>query len=312
MNIKDRISLITDVEDEGKRIDKYLNEELEEFSRTYLQKLMKNGNVSLDNGKTVKPSYKIIGGESINIDIPEDEELMIEPKEMTLNIVYEDNDIVVINKEAGVVVHPAPGHYTDTLVNGILYHIKDLSGINGVNRPGIVHRLDKDTSGLIIIAKNDEAHKKMVEMFAKHLVKKTYIAIVKGKITQEKGRIETLIGRNPNDRKKMTVVSKNGKNAITNYIVLDTKGDYSFLKVNIETGRTHQIRVHMKYINRPIVGDEVYGRKTDMARRQMLHAYRLEFLHPINNKEISICGDIPNDFENVMRKIDFDIDLEKI
>jgi 23S rRNA pseudouridine1911/1915/1917 synthase len=245
------------------------------------------------------------------VDIPEDEELEIKAQDMNLDIVHEDKDIVIINKKAGVVVHPAPGHYENTLVNGLLYHIKDLSAINGVNRPGIVHRLDKDTSGLIIVAKNDEAHRNLVEMFSKHTINKTYLAIAKGKLSQETGRIETLIGRNPKDRKQMTVVYRNGKNAITNYKVLDSKGNYTLLSVNIETGRTHQIRVHLKYMNHPIVGDQVYGRKDNIANRQMLHAYKLEFKHPITEEKMSVVGNPPKDFIDVIKKLDLKFDFTK-
>ncbi len=309
MAIKERLTLLVEAEDEGKRLDKYLNDELDDFSRSYIQKLIKDNCITLGNDKKVKASYKLNANECIHIDIPEDEDLEILAQDMDLDIVYEDKDIVIINKIAGVVVHPAPGHYENTLVNGLLYHIKDLSAINGVNRPGIVHRLDKDTSGLLIIAKHDEAHKKLVEMFINHTVEKTYLAIVKGKVKHEKARIETLIGRNPKDRKQMTVVEYNGKDAITKYTLLDTKGNYSFLKVNIETGRTHQIRVHLKYINHPIVGDQVYGRKTSDATRQMLHAYKLEFVHPITNEKMSIIGNPPKDFMEVMQNLDLEFDF---
>lgn len=312
MEIKERINFITEECDEGKRIDVFLNEEMEDFSRSYVQKLIKDGFVYLGNGKKLKQSYKLSKKEEICVDIPENEELKIEAENLELNIVYEDSDILIVNKDPYMVVHPAAGHYSNTLVNGLLYHIKDLSGINGVARPGIVHRLDKDTSGLIIVAKNDDSHRELVRMFSEHEIKKTYIAIVKGILKTKTGRIENIIGRNPSDRKQMAVVDKNGKKAITNYFVLEEKDDFSFVKVNIETGRTHQIRVHMKYINHPILGDEIYGRKSELAKRQMLHAYKLEFKHPIKKTEMILKAKLPEDYENLYKKIGFNYKIEDI
>ena len=213
----------------------------------------------------------------------------------------------MINKAPGIVVHPAHGNYTGTLVNALLYHIKDLSTINGVIRPGIVHRLDKDTSGVIVVAKHDEAHTTLSDMFKEKTLEKTYICITKGIFKEKKGRVETLIGRDPKDRKKMAVVNENGKNAISNYEVIDESNNFSLIKVRIETGRTHQIRVHMKYLNHPILGDSTYGSPTKDIDRQMLHAYMLKFTHPITKKEMTVIADIPEDFKKAAKFAGVDI-----
>ena len=235
------------------------------------------------------------------------------PENIHIDIIYEDKDIAVINKQAGLVVHPAQGHYSGTLVNAILWHIKDLSGINGELRPGIVHRLDKDTSGLLIIAKNDRAHINLTKMFQEKRIKKTYLAILKGKLQKSEGRLVTQIGRDKNDRKRMAVINeiKNGKTAITNYKTIFQDERFTLVKVNIETGRTHQIRVHMKYLGYPILGDSVYGRK-DSEKRQMLHAYKLEFFHPVTSEPMKFIGKIPEDFTNVLEKMDFNIEEMKL
>ena len=270
--------LIIDVSDEetGERIDSFLSGKTE-FTRTRIQQLIKDKNITV-NGKPTKSSYKIEENDEIAIEVPEVETTEIKPENIKIDIVYEDSDIAVINKQAGLVVHPAHGHYSGTLVNAILYHIKDLSGINGEIRPGIVHRLDKDTSGLIVIAKNDKVHTALTEMFQEKKIRKTYLAILKGKLNKSEGKIVTQIGRDKNDRKKMTVIDDitKGKNAITNYRVISQNNLFTLVKVNIETGRTHQIRVHMRHLGYPILGDSVYGRK-DNEKRQMLHAYKLEF-----------------------------------
>lgn len=300
---KEEIILEVTVQDKGKRIDSFISENVEEITRSYLQSLIEDGQVSIKGKNKIKAGQKLKGSEIIKIIIPEPEELNIEAENIPINIVYEDKDIVVVNKNSDMVVHPAPGNYSGTLVNAILYHIKDLSAINGVIRPGIVHRLDKDTSGLIVIAKNDEAHVKLVDMFKDKSIKKTYIAIVKGIIVKDEGRIETIIGRNPNDRKKMAVVEKNGKIAISAYKVLDRGPKHTLVKVDIETGRTHQIRVHMKHIGHPIEGDVIYGNGKDYAKRQMLHAYKLSFIHPISGEKIELSGKIPEDFREALKKL---------
>ncbi|BDU51093.1 RluA family pseudouridine synthase [Haliovirga abyssi] len=302
-----KINFKSELEDENKRLDQYLNEKMEGYSRAYIQNLIKDGLIEIKGIKKIKSSYKLKGNEDIQVNIPENEELEIVAEDIPLNIIYQDKDIAVINKTANMVVHPAPGNYSGTLVNAIMHHIKDLSGINGVLRPGIVHRLDKNTSGLIIVAKNDLAHRELTEMFKEKTIKKTYIAIVNGKLKKEKGRIETLVGRNPKDRKKMAVVYRNGKNAITNYWVLDEKDGYSLVKVQIETGRTHQIRVHMKSLGHSILGDDVYGKTSKIAARQMLHAYKLEFMHPVTKKEMKLTGEIPEDFKDVLEQLGLEL-----
>lgn len=301
--------LIIDVSDEetGERIDSFLSGKTE-FTRTRIQQLIKDKNITV-NGKATKSSYKIEENDEIAIEVPEAETTEIKPENIKIDIVYEDSDIAVINKQAGLVVHPAHGHYSGTLVNAILYHIKDLSGINGEIRPGIVHRLDKDTSGLIVIAKNDKVHTALTEMFQEKKIRKTYLAILKGKLNKSEGKIVTQIGRDKNDRKKMTVIddAAKGKNAITNYRVISQNNLFTLVKVNIETGRTHQIRVHMRYLGYPILGDSVYGRK-DNEKRQMLHAYKLEFLHPVTGRQMEFTGEIPEDFQKALKKSDLKID----
>ena len=301
--------LIINVSDEetGERIDSFLSGKTE-FTRTRIQQLIKERNIMV-NGKATKSSYKIEKDDEIGIEVPEAETTEIKPENIKIDIVYEDSYIAVINKQAGMVVHPAHGHCSGTLVNAILYHIKDLSGINGEIRPGIVHRLDKDTSGLIVIAKNDKVHAALTEMFQEKKIRKTYLAILKGKLNKSEGKVVTQIGRDKNDRKKMTVIDDitKGKTAITNYRVISQNSLFTLVKVNIETGRTHQIRVHMRHLGYPILGDSVYGRK-DNEKRQMLHAYRLKFLHPVTGNPMEFAGEIPEDFQRALKKSDLEID----
>lgn len=306
-NIKETITVCANENDKGKRLDAFLSEVIEDATRSYVQKIIDNGNVQIKDKKITKNGNKLKGNETVIVNIPEDEILDIIPQDIPLNIIYEDKDIVVINKVPGMVVHPAHGNYTGTLVNALLYHIKDLSTINGVIRPGIVHRLDKDTSGVIVVAKHDEAHTTLSDMFKEKTLEKTYICITKGIFKEKKGRVETLIGRDPKDRKKMAVVNENGKNAISNYEVIDESNNFSLIKVRIETGRTHQIRVHMKYLNHPILGDSTYGSPTKDIDRQMLHAYMLKFTHPITKKEMTVIADIPEDFKKAAKFAGVDI-----
>lgn len=305
--IKEIIEIKSENLDVGKRLDIFIQEYLQEATRTYIQNLIENGYVSLGDSKKVKCGNKIKGNEKIVISIPEDEILDLEPENIPIDIIYEDEDMAIINKGPNMVVHPAQGNYNGTLVNAILYHVKDLSGINGVIRPGIVHRLDKDTSGIIVIAKNDVAHLSLSDMFKEKNLEKTYICICKGNFKEKEGRIINLIGRDPRDRKKMAVVEENGKEAISNYKVLDEAKDFSLVKVRIETGRTHQIRVHMKYLNHPIVGDSVYGNTGNIASRQMLHSYILKLRHPVKNHEMIITASVPEDFKKVAKKLGLDI-----
>ncbi|MGL5963991.1 MAG: RluA family pseudouridine synthase [Fusobacteriaceae bacterium] len=306
--IKEIIEIKSEKSDIGKRLDVFIQEYLQDSTRNYVQNLIENGNIEIENSKKIKCGSKIKGGEKIIISIPEDIILDVEPENIPIDIIYEDEDMAIINKSHNMVVHPAQGNYNGTLVNAVLYHVKDLSGINGVIRPGIVHRLDKDTSGIIVIAKNDIAHASLSEMFKEKTLEKTYICICKGNFKVREGRIVNLIGRHLKDRKKMAVLEENGKEAITNYQVLDEVRDFSLVKVRIETGRTHQIRVHMKFLNHPIVGDSVYGNGGDIASRQMLHSYMLKFRHPTKHHEMIIKAPLPIDFKSIMKRLGLDID----
>ena len=317
MEKENKITVMVTFDEINERMDSFLSRKTD-FTRSRIQQLIKNGDITVNgknakNNKKIKSSYKIEENDRIEIFIPEIEQAEIIPENIKIDIIYEDEDIAVINKKAGLVVHPAQGHYSGTLVNAILYHIKDLSGINGEIRPGIVHRLDKDTSGLIVIAKNDKAHINLAKMFQEKKIKKTYLAILKGKLTKEKGRIVTQIGRDTDDRKKMTVIKGNdrGKEAITNYNVICSNELFTLVRVYIETGRTHQIRVHMKYMGYPILGDMVYGRK-DSEKRQMLHAYKLEFLHPVTEKPMKFISEIPEDFRKALKNIKLEFDLNDL
>jgi 23S rRNA pseudouridine1911/1915/1917 synthase len=290
---------IIDEEQENVRIDKVISSLNEEWSRTQVQQWIKDGNVMV-NGKPVKPNYKCALNDRITIEIPEPEPLEVEPEEMDLDIYYEDKDVLVVNKPKGMVVHPAPGHTTGTLVNGLMAHCKDLSGINGVMRPGIVHRIDKDTSGLLMVAKNDLAHERLVEQLVEKTVTRKYYAIVHGVIPHEVGTIDAPIGRDPKDRQSMAVVD-NGKPAVTHFRVLERLKDFTFIECELETGRTHQIRVHMKYIGYPLAGDPKYGpKKTIDANRQLLHAAVLGFNHPRTGEYMEFEAPLPKDFQDIL------------
>ncbi len=310
-----KILIFTATEEfKNKRLDIFLQGAMEDTSRAAVQKFIDEGCVEINGKKISKAGIKLKGNEEIKIEIPEKEILVLKGENIPLDIIYEDKYIAVINKPSDMTVHPAQDNYSGTLVNALLYHFDTLSNINEDNiRPGIVHRLDKDTSGLIIIAKTNEAHEKLVEMFQSKKMKKTYVAVCKGNFKNKSGRLENLIGRDPFDRKKMAVVEINGKKAITNYEVIDEVQDFSLLKINIETGRTHQIRVHMKYLNHPILGDSTYGSPSKIIGRQMLHAYMLEFIHPITKEIIKLKGEIPQDFADVLKKLKFHKEkIEKI
>ena len=289
----------------GIRLDKYISEQNSDLSRAMIQKLIENGNVTV-NEKIVKASYKVNLGDNIKIVLEEPKETELKPEKIPLNVVYEDNDIIVINKEKGMVVHPGNGNLEGTLVNAVLERCKDsLSGIGGEIRPGIVHRLDKDTSGLIIVAKNDKAHIRLSEDLKEHKVKKTYIALVRGVVKENEATIDMPIGRSDNVRVKMAV-KKEGKNAITHFKVLKRYNGYTLLEVRIETGRTHQIRVHMAEIGYPVVGDMVYsnGKNPFNVEGQMLHAWKLEFNHPITNKKMELEAELPEYFKNILNELD--------
>ena len=278
------------------RIDKYLNEIFEEFTRTQLQLMIEDGLVTV-NDKVIKSNYKLKINDEIVVTIKDPELTKIEPQNIPLDIYYEDSDIIVVNKPSGMVVHPALGNYSNTLVNALLYHCKDLSGINGEIRAGIVHRIDKDTSGLIVACKNDLAHKNLSQQFMDHKVNKIYYCLCNGVIPHNVGVINAPIGRDPESRQQMAVV-EHGKEAITHFKVLDRYEKHCLVEVKLETGRTHQIRVHMKYIGYPLVGDPIYGpRKVVGDNGQFLHAKKLEFYHPRTNELMSFESPLPDYFE---------------
>ncbi|MGE7880774.1 RluA family pseudouridine synthase [Bacillus sp. NPDC094077] len=291
-------------EQKNERIDKFVAGINNEWSRTQVQQWIKDDVVTV-NGKAVKGNYKVKENDEITVTIPEPEELNIQPEDMNLEIYYEDADVLVVNKPRGMVVHPAPGHTSGTLVNGLMHHCTDLSGINGVMRPGIVHRIDKDTSGLLMVAKNDMAHESLVNQLVAKTVTRRYKAIVHGVIPHDKGTIDAPIGRDKKERQSMTV-DENGKNAVTHFQVLERFKDFTLVECRLETGRTHQIRVHMKYIGYPLAGDPKYGpKKTLDMNGQALHAGILGFDHPRTGEYIEFEAPIPEVFEealNILRK----------
>lgn len=293
-------------ESAGKRIDSLISTIDKDLSRSTVQRLIEEENIKV-NGKKIKDSYKLKVGDEIEINIPEAKEIDLKAQDIPLDIIYEDNDIIVVNKPKGMVVHPANGNLDGTLVNAVMARCKDsLSGIGGEIRPGIVHRLDKDTSGAIIVAKNDKAHISLSEQLKNHEVKKTYLAIVRGIIKEEEATINMPIARSTKDRKKMAV-DKKGKEAITHFKVLGRyKNKYTLLQINIETGRTHQIRVHLSHIGFPIIGDEVYsnGKNEWDVKGQCLHAWKIEFTHPTTQKKISLEAEIPKYFQEIIKELE--------
>lgn len=290
----------------GERLDAFLARAVEGLSRSGAQKLLEEGCV-MRNGKPGKKNDKLNPGDEISLTIPEPKEVDIVPKEMPLDIVYEDEDLLVINKPKGLVVHPAAGHADDTLVNGLLYALgDDLSGINGELRPGIVHRIDKDTSGLLAVAKNDYAHAFLASQLKDHTMARTYEAIVVGSFREDSGTVDAPIGRHPTDRKKMTVTARNSKNAVTHWEVVKRYRGYTHIRCRLETGRTHQIRVHMAHIGHPILGDMVYGRKKPELGQdtQCLHAGALCFTHPRDGRPIMVFAPLPEYFQQVIEKLE--------
>lgn len=299
----EEIKLVSD--ENGVRIDAWISKRLEKYSRSYIQKLIDDGLVSV-NGSVVKANYKVKMEDNITVQIPEPEVLDIVPEDIDVPILYEDEHIIVVNKPKGMVVHPAAGNYSGTLVNALMKHCGDnLSSINGVIRPGIVHRIDKDTSGVLVVAKSDEAHEKLSSMLKEHDINRVYIALVHGIIREESGKIDAPIGRHPVDRKKMAVNTKNGRRAVTHFKVLERFKDATLLEVRLETGRTHQIRVHMSYIGYPILGDTVYGRKKDKynLNGQALHAKLLGFVHPVTNEYMEFEADLPEYFKELLEEL---------
>lgn len=309
-NIKNFFEFEVNEEYNQVRLDKFISSQIDEATRSYIEKLIDENYVSLNSKVCNKNGKKIKVGDKILINIPEDEDVDILPENIELKIVFENDDFILINKKYDMVVHPAYGNYTGTLVNALMYYTENLSSVNGKIRPGIVHRLDKDTSGLILVAKNNNSHAKLATMFVDKTIHKTYLCIVKGNFSSKnlQGRIENLIGRDIKDRKKMAIVEKNGKIAISNYKVIQQVEGYSLVEVAIETGRTHQIRVHMKSINHPILGDTVYGSADKNAKRQMLHAYKLDFKNPIDDKEYNFTAPLFDDFIDIAKKLKFDIE----
>lgn len=291
--------------EQGIRIDKYISTKDEKISRSSIQRRIEDGGI-LVNGTVVKVSYKVVEKDIITIEEEKLKEVEIKAEEIPIDIVYEDDDIIVVNKQKGLVVHPGNGNPDGTLVNAIMAHCKgSLSGVGGKIRPGIVHRIDKDTSGLLIIAKNDEAHIDVSNQIKDHLVRKTYVALVRGVIKENEATINIPIARSVNDRVKMAV-SKRGKEAVTHFKVLKRYNGYTYIEVNIETGRTHQIRVHMSHIGYPIVGDGVYsnGKNPFDVQGQMLHSAKLEFVHPRTKKKMKLEASLPKYFEEVLNKLD--------
>lgn len=300
--------IIKNVEPEynGQRIDKFLSETLPEYSRSFIQKVVKDGGVLVDE-KCVKSNYKLSAGQILKLNVPELVEPDIIPEDIALDILYEDDDIIVVNKPKGMVVHPAAGHYTGTLVNALMYHCRDnLSGINGVTRPGIVHRIDMNTTGVLVACKNDAAHIFLSEQLAVHSITRKYNAIVHNSFKDNSGTVDAPIGRHHIDRKKMAIDYKNGRNAVTHYSVISNYGKYAYIECQLETGRTHQIRVHMSSIGHPLLGDDVYGSGKSPYRLegQTLHARVLGFVHPSTGKYMEFEAPLPDYFKEII------VDLE--
>ena len=298
--------VITSKVDEPLRVDKYLTFEIDAISRSSIAKHIENGDV-LINGKKVSKSCKVMPSDEIEVFLHDPKELTVEAQDIPLDIVYEDDDILVVDKPKGMVVHPAHGNYEHTLVNALLFHCKDsLSGINGILRPGIVHRIDKNTSGLLVVAKNDISHRGLSDQIREHSIKREYRAVVYGNIKEDRGVIDKPIGRNKDNRKKMCVTLDNSKNALTRYEVIKRYGDFTYIRCILETGRTHQIRVHMSYIGHPLAGDDVYGPKKVIKELngQCLHAYLLGFVHPVSGESLEFTCDPPLSFTNFLNKLD--------
>ena len=293
------------VDNGGKRLDAYLAEALENLTRSRIQKLIAEGCITV-NGGNVRSNYKLRCGDEIDIQIPEARETQIVAEEIPLDIVYEDDSMLVVNKPQGMVVHPAAGNYQGTLVNALMAHCGDkLSGINGEIRPGILHRIDKDTSGLLMVAKNDRAHLGLSQQIKEHSLTREYLALVHGRIKENSGTIDAPIGRDEKDRKKMTITEKNSKNAVTHFFVLERFDKYTYVRCRLETGRTHQIRVHMSKNGHSIVGDPVYGVKKEefKLQGQLLHAHMIGFIHPVSGEYMEFSRELPEYFEDVLEKL---------
>lgn len=297
--------IVSAEEAKNKRLDVFLSENMDGMTRSRVQKLIESGHIML-NGNGAKANFKLRGGEQIDVDIPEAVPTEIKAENIPLDIVYEDNDMLVVNKPQGMVVHPAAGNYEGTLVNALMSHCGDsLSGINGEIRPGILHRIDKDTSGLLLVAKNDSAHLGLSEQIKEHSLTREYLALVHGNIKEESGTIDAPIGRDEKDRKKMTITEKNSRNAVTHYFVEERFGKYTLIRCRLETGRTHQIRVHMSKNGHPIVGDKTYGRKKEDFKLagQLLHACKVGYVHPRTREYMEFERNVPEYFEATLAKL---------
>ena len=300
----ENIILTAAEEDSGSRIDKYISDNIAQLTRSSAQGLISAGAVLAD-GRAVSKNYKLRGGEEISVEIPDPESMDAQPEDIPLDIVYEDADLLVVNKPKGMVVHPAHGNWNGTLVNALLHHCKgQLSGINGVIRPGIVHRIDKDTSGLLIVAKNDRAHVHLAEQIREHSFTREYEAVACGSFKEESGTVDAPIGRHKTDRKKMCVTAENSRNATTHYQVLRQYGGYAHLRLRLETGRTHQIRVHLAYIGHPVLGDQVYGKPSKWVEGQCLHARKIGFIHPSTGEYMEFSSELPEYFQAILRRLE--------
>lgn len=303
--IFEEFEFVAALEAQPVRVDKFLADKFPKYSRTYLQTIIKNGLITV-NEKSVRPKYQIKGGELLTVKIPEPQELQAFAENIPIDIIFEDEDIVVVNKASGIVVHPSPGHNSGSLVNALLFHCKNLSGINGVLRPGIVHRLDKDTSGVIVAAKNDMAHRELSRQFKDREVKKTYLAIVNGDVVNDEDIIDLPIGRDPIHPEKMCVRFDSPRNSQTRYKVLERFTKYTFVQANPRTGRTHQIRVHLANLGHPLLGDTMYGPNkrqdefTTVLPHFALHAKEIKFKHPRSGKEVEFLGNLPEDFSKTL------------
>ena len=302
--MSEQVMLSPSAEDKGSRIDKYISDNIAELTRSAVQGLIEKGMVLAD-GKAVSKNYKLSGGEEISATIPEPQPMDAVPEDIPLDIVYEDDDLLVVNKPKGMVVHPAHGNYTGTLVNALLFHCGDsLSGINGVIRPGIVHRIDKNTSGLLIVAKNDASHLKLAEQIKAHSFTREYEAVACGSFRETEGTVDAPIGRHKTDRKKMCVTTENSRNAVTHYSVIKQYGGYAHVRLRLETGRTHQIRVHLSYIGHPVLGDDVYGKPYKGIEGQCLHARKIGFIHPTTGEYMEFVSDLPDYFLSILSKLE--------
>lgn len=308
MDMEQKIVVTANESEAGLRVDQFVAARCIELSRSYIQKLLKENRISINGNFGIKAKVPVSYGDEVCICLPEPESLDIEPQDIPLDILYEDEDILVVNKPKDMVVHPAPGHYTDTLVNAILFHCGDrLSGINGILRPGIVHRIDKDTTGTLIVCKNDHAHQCISDQLREHSITRTYCAIVYNNFSEETGTIDLPIGRHPVDRKKRTVTEKNSKRAVTHYKVIDhLNRKFNYVECHLETGRTHQIRVHMAHIGHPLLGDSVYGPQNNRFKNlqgQVLHAKTIGFVHPTSDEYMEFAAPLPEYFETLLKNL---------